>query len=147
LSGLCAVSCSRPQPAPPPTAAAPQADHATGHAPTFTFAAPQPWQSKKEGEPAIPPPDLAQETWRALISQFDPIQVETPKWQPLPAAETVELKMQPTSRYRCIVSPLTVEPVVNGFRTKLKAWRMSRTVMCSGDSWNTWTESSLAVRL
>lgn len=145
LCGLSAASCSRPKPAaPPPTAASASS---TGHAPSFTFVPPQPWQSKKEGVAPVEPPDLSKETWRVIVSQYDPIQFETPKWQPLPAAETVEVKMRPGSPYRCIVSPLKVDPIVNGFRTKLKAWVMVRSVLCSGDGFRTWIESSLTVRL
>lgn len=141
LCCMCAVSCSKP--APPPPAAAPQA---AGHLPSFTFVAPQPWQSKKEGVAPVDPPDLSKETWRIFVSQYEPIQFETPKWQPLPAAETVEVKMRPGSPYRCVVSPLKIEPIANGFRTKFKAWYMERTLLCSGDGFRTWIESKLALR-
>lgn len=142
-------ACSRTPKAdaPQPSAAAPVAPPAAGHVPTFSFVPPQAWQSKKEGVPPVEPPDMAQETWRALVNQNDPIQFETPRWQPLPASETVELKMRPNSRYRCVVTPLQVEAAANGFQTKFKAWKMRRALLCSADDFLTWHESSLFVRV
>ena len=114
--------------------------------PTFTFAAPQAWRSKRDGVAPIAAPDLARETWRALVNQNAPIQAKTPHWQALPAGETVELQMPPESRFRCVVSPLEVTTQANILGTELKAWLFARRVLCSSDDWRTWTESTHRVR-
>jgi hypothetical protein len=116
-------------------------------APSFTFAPPPPWHSKKRGEPPVAAPDLTVETWRAFASQTEPLQKKTPRWQPLEAQRTVELEMPEGSAYRCLVTPLRVEAKANTWGTKLTAWAMERTLLCSSDDYRTWIESTLRVRL
>ncbi len=113
--------------------------------PEVAFVAAQPWQSTREGSEPIAPPPL--ETWRVLVNQHQPHQIETPRWQPLPPRDTVELKMPPGSGFRCVVTPLQVKADANDFGTKLKAWVMTRNLLCSGDGFRRWTEHGHAVRL
>ncbi|MET0387001.1 MAG: hypothetical protein ABW321_13630 [Polyangiales bacterium] len=115
--------------------------------PTFTFQAPQTWRSVRPDAPAVEPPDLAEETWRVLVSQNKPIQRKTPTWQPLPAADTVELQMPEQSGFRCLVAPLVVRSEANTFGTAFKAWVMTRNVLCSSDGFRTWNETGLQVEL
>jgi hypothetical protein len=115
--------------------------------PTFAFMAPQAWHSRKPGVPNAPPPDLAQEVWRVLVNQTKPLQAKTPRWQPLLANQTVELEMPPDSKFRCLLPPLQVESEINAFGTQLKAWLLKRTVRCSSDGWQSWTESAHRVRM
>jgi hypothetical protein len=108
---------------------------------------PRPWHSKKPDAPAVAPPDLTVETWRAFASQTEPLQRKTPRWQTLDAQRTVELEMPQGSAYRCLVTPLRVEAKANTWGTKLMAWAMERTLMCSSDDYRTWIESTLRVRV
>jgi hypothetical protein len=114
--------------------------------PSFTFVAPQAWRSRKPGVAPIEAPDLAQETWRALVTQSQPLQKKTPHWQALPAAQTVELQMQEASAFRCVVSPAEIRPDANTWGNKLKAWEISRSMLCSSDGWHSWTEAIHHVR-
>jgi hypothetical protein len=123
----------------PPSAAAPEPAPAL-KPPERLWKAPQPWQSRKPGTPPIPPPDLAPETWRAFVSQTDPIQIKTPLWQPLAPQDSVDLAMPPGSRFRCNVTPLSITADANDFGTKLKGWTLARTLTCSDDGWRSWTE-------
>jgi hypothetical protein len=157
------LHCTKSEPVPPPAATTPQpsaaaAPRAQGLAaaapPRVEFVAPQPWQaqvqpwqSKKPDLTPVQPPDLAEEVWRAFVSQNEPIQIKTPRWQALPADQTVELQMAEDSHFRCQVTPLVITPEANDFNTKLKAWVMSRTLMCSDDGWKNWTEYSHTVHL
>lgn len=127
-------------------AAKPSADGARPSAPpAVAFAEPQPWQSAREGTEPIAPPPL--ETWRALVSQHKPHQIETPRWQPLPPKDTVALKMAPGSALRCVVTPLQMTADANDFGTKLKAWVLTRSLLCSGDRFRSWTEHVHSVRV
>jgi hypothetical protein len=110
-------------------------------APTFAFLPPQAWRSPTNGALTVAPPDLARETWRVLVSQDRPIQLKTPQWQPLLARATVELQMPSGSAFRCVAPPLEVKSEANAPGTKLKAWRLTRSVRCSSDGWRSWTES------
>jgi hypothetical protein len=76
-----------------------------------------------------------------LVTQNQPLQTKTPLWQPLPASETVALQMPAGSGFRCIVTPVRVSSDANTWGTKLKAWGLARSVLCSGDGWRSWTES------
>jgi hypothetical protein len=139
---LSAVACRSASPQP---SAAP--NHAPPSPPSFTFAPPQPWHSKKPDAPVVAPPDLKLETWRALVSQTEPLQQKTPHWQALDAERTLELEMPPQSAYRCLVTPLRVAAKANTWGTKLLAWAMERTLLCSSDDYRTWIESTLRVTL
>ena len=108
--------------------------------PAVTFVAPSPWKSKAEQPVTVDPPDLAQETWRVLVTQNRPLQVATPRWQSLPAAENVELAMQAGIRFRCMVTAAEVVPDANDFGTKLKGWVLTRYLRCSADGWHSWSE-------
>jgi hypothetical protein len=90
---------------------------------------------------------MAQETWRVLVTQDQPLQRKTPMWQPLPASDTVELKMPEGSHYRCIVPPLQVKAEANGFGSQLEFWHMSRSFLCSTDNFETWSETALYDRI
>jgi hypothetical protein len=144
MSGVALVGCgSRAE-----RGAAPAPTPAPAHEPPkFEFVAPRAWQSKKQGSEPIAPPDLSLETWRVLVNQQQPIQIKTPHWQPLPAKETVELSMPDGSGFRCIVPPLVVTADANDFGTKLKAWLLTRSFICSGDGFRTWTEYEHRVRV
>jgi hypothetical protein len=115
-------------------------------APSAPFVPPEPWQPRGEGEP-IAPPDLEAETWRIQVNQYRPHQRKTPHWQPLPAAQALELQMPPGSGYRCLVQPIEVAPDANDFGTKLRAWLLTRRFVCSSDGFGSWTEYGLSVRL
>jgi hypothetical protein len=142
-----------PQPAAPPTLASAPLSAAKPEAaprlrpPEAAFKAPQPWQSRKKDKPPVPPPDLAQETWRAFVNQNQPIQIKTPVWQLLPPKETVELAMPAVSKYSCVVQPLSIEAEQNDFQTKLKGWLLLRTLLCSDDGWHSWTEYTHGARI
>jgi hypothetical protein len=109
------------------------------------FVAPQPWQAKREGAAPIAPPEL--ETWRVLVNQNQPPQIKTPRWQSLPPTETVELAMPAGSGFRCVITPLQVAADANEFGTKLKAWLLTRHLLCSGDDFRHWTEYVHPVRV
>jgi len=128
--------------------AAEAADSKAPPPPHTAFVAPQPWQSQnKQPVTTVAPPDLAAETWRALVTQNHPLQAPTPHWQALPAAENVELAMQPGVRFRCLVTAVEVAPEADDFNRKLKAWVLTRRLRCSGDGWRSWTEYLHRVRL
>jgi hypothetical protein len=116
--------------------AATQAHDGPPHA---AFVAPASWRPTWGDGPAVAPPDLDAETWRAFVNQYEPIQRDTPTWQLLPARETVALKMPEGSRHRCIVSPLEVSAQADDFGAKLEHWLMVRTVTCSADGFSTWS--------
>lgn len=115
--------------------------------PTFAFQAPAPWRSRHADSAAVDPPDLAQETWRVLVTQDEPMQRKTPTWQPARATETIELQLPPNSRFRCIVPPLEIESQANEFGTALEAWSLARSFLCSNDDFHTWSETILRVRI
>jgi hypothetical protein len=116
-------------------------------APRVAFVAAQPWHSRMGKPIAIDPPDLANETWRVFVNQNQPIQLATPRWQPLPAQDNVEPTMPAGSRFRCLVTPLEIATDANDFGTKLKAWVLTRTLRCSVDGWHSWTEYPHKVRV
>ena len=157
LALACGRSESTPQPsaapapveptapaAAPVQAAAPQPKY---EPPREEFKAPVAWQSRKPGIPPIEPPDVEAEVWRVFVTQNQPLQIKTPKWQTLPPRENVEVAMPEGNGFRCVVSPLSVAIDANDFNTKLKAWVMKRTLTCSGDDWRSWSEYSHSVRL
>jgi hypothetical protein len=113
--------------------------------PAAAFAAPKPWQSTRDGAAPIDPPALP--TWRVLVTQNQPLQATTPLWQRLPPADTVELAMPEQSGFRCVVTPLQVTAEANDFGTKLKAWLLARSVLCSSDGFRGWTEHVHTVAL
>jgi hypothetical protein len=88
----------------------------------------------------VPPPDLTGETWRVFANREQPIQKETPQWQPVPAQLSVELNMPRGSGHRCLVNPVAVAAVPNDWGTKLEGWDLTRKLLCSSDEWRTWTE-------
>lgn len=136
-----AVSAACRSPSPQPSAADRPAP------PSFAFVAPTPWHSKKPDEAPVAPPDLTVETWRVFASQTEPLQKKNPRWQSLEAQRMVELEMPEGSAYRCLVTPLRIEAKANTWGTKLTAWAMERTLMCSSDDYRTWIESTLRVRV
>jgi hypothetical protein len=115
--------------------------------PQASFTPAKPWRSSKDPETSVSPPDPASETWRAFVNQHTPNQRLTPKWQPLPASETVELSMPEGSLFRCVVQPLQTTAQTNDFNTQLIAWSMQREVLCSSDQWQTWTSATHEVRV
>ena len=94
------------------------------------FAAPKPFVPRSGHGSPVAPPDLSQETWRALVNQYRPHQKKTPHWQPLPADQRVELQMPPGHGYRCVVYPLDVTQSTNDFGTELKGWSLRRDMLC-----------------
>ena len=153
---LLALGCQKPADPPPPTAATQQQQALASAAPApppalrppeVPFVAPTAWQSRKPNVPPVPPPDVDAEVWRAFVTQNQPLQIKTPRWQLLPPRETVEVVMPEISKYRCVVTPLSVVSDANDFNTKLKAWVMTRQLLCSNDGWQSWTEDSHTVRL
>lgn len=147
---LALVACDRqkasaPAPAAPAEAAPPQVAVAVQPL-VFKFDEPQPWKARV-GDTTVPPPDLEAETWRVLVSQREPLQRKTPRWQSLPARETVELAMPPGAKFRCMVAPLSVTSEGDDFGKSLEAWHLKRSFHCSADGFMTWTETVLQVRL
>jgi hypothetical protein len=130
-----------------PAALAAQPAAARYVAPITPFVAPQPWRSRRPDLAPVAPPDLMQHTWYAFVEQYEPHQIKTPVWQPLPAAEAAEIEMPPGGTIRCFAQPLKLEPDVNAFGTKLLGWVLSRNIVCSGDGWRSWTEYPHRVRL
>lgn len=132
-------SCGRDKTSEAP-ATEPASSSAKPSPPSTEFVAPQTWKSWREGVEPAAPPNLGQETWRAFANQEEPIQRETPVWQPLVADKVVELHMPAGSSYRCIVNPVEVTPQVNDWGTELRGWELMRKLLCSSDGWKTWTE-------
>jgi hypothetical protein len=150
LSALVALGCgSRTEVAskPPPAVEQNEREQRAGKPPSFTFAPPTAWHSRRAGAPAVEPPDLARETWSVLVNQNAPLQAKTPHWQALPAGETVELQMPEASSFRCIAAPLQVSSHANVLGTELKAWLFERHVLCSSDGWRSWSEAVHRVRV
>jgi len=152
VAACASLGCQKSAEPPPPSAAQPSALTKTEPAPSlrppeFPFVAPAPWQSRKKDAPAIPPPDVDAEVWRAFVTQNEPLQIKTPRWQALAPRETVEVAMPTVSKYRCVVTPLSIVTEANDFGTKLKAWVMTRRLLCSNDGWQSWTEYSHTARL
>jgi hypothetical protein len=81
------------------------------------------------------------------VNQYSPHQIKTPKWQPLPAREVVELAMPPGSTFRCMATALEVKTDANTFGTELRAWLLSRSILCSSDGFRSWTQYPHRVRL
>jgi hypothetical protein len=154
-AALPALSCQKPREPPPPSAATAPAALAKAEPtpppalrpPEVLFVAPTPWQSRKPNTPPVPPPDIDAEVWRAFVTQNEPLQIKTPRWQSLPPRETVEVAMPAISKFRCVVTPLSVVSDANDFNTKLKAWVMTRQLLCSNDGWHSWTEYSHTARI
>src|SRR6185295_17213255 len=91
LSALLALGCgSRTEVAskPAPVAEQNESEQRTSKPPSFTFAPPIAWHSRRAEAPAIDPPDLTRETWSVLVNQNAPLQAKTPRWQALPTGET-----------------------------------------------------------
>jgi hypothetical protein len=82
-----------------------------------------------------------------LVDQYEPHQKPTPEWQPLPAVETVEVKMPEGSGLRCIVPPLQIsaEPEESG--RSLESWFLSREVLCSGDGFRSFSAHPFRMHL
>lgn len=132
--------------APAPVVEKPQPLVAAPKPPVFHFVEPQPWKSS-DGQSVVRPPDLADETWRALVNQTEPMQRKTPHWQSLPARETVELAMPAGSAFRCLVAPLSVRSHGDEYGKHLKAWLLKRAFICSSDDYRTWTETFLQIQV
>jgi hypothetical protein len=115
--------------------------------PIVAFEPPQAWRSRRPDAAPIAPPDLSQHTRYAFVEQYEPHQVKTPIWQPLPASEATEIAMPPGSTFRCIALPLKLEPDANTFGTQLLGWLLSRNIVCSSDGWRSWTDYPHRVRL
>lgn len=107
--------------------------------PVQSFSAPQAWRPTWGDGPAVEPPDLDVEIWRAFVNQFEPMQRETPLWQDLPARETVRLKMPEGNRHQCVVGPVDIAPQPDDFGARLEHWVMQRILSCSSDDFATWT--------
>lgn len=154
LAWLMCAACSGGSPAVPPSAAKsvemklqPLAAGQSYALPTTPFVVPQPWKPTQGKGPAVLPPQAADHTWYVYVEQYEPRQKPTPQWQPLPAAETVEVKMPPGSSLRCIVPPLSIapEPEESGF--SLESWFLAREVLCSGDGFRTFSAHPFRMRL
>jgi hypothetical protein len=137
-------SASAPKPAAKAAAKAPPAP--TGP-PNMTFRAPEAWRSWKDPSVAVAPPDPARETWRVMVQQHRPMQRATPRWQPLPATETVVVAMPKESGFRCVVGPLDVAPEADESGTRLEAWVLRRDLLCSVDGFRSWTEHGHELRV
>jgi hypothetical protein len=145
LAASLAACGTRPEPAPAPAAEpAPQAlsKPEVLAPPRGEFVPPKTWTPTFGKAAPIEPPDVDQEVWRVLVTQTQPLQRKTPLWQSLPPRENVEIAMQPDSKYRCVVLPLEIKAAPDEMNTKLEAWHMTRTFLCSPDGWHTWTEHS-----
>ncbi|MGD8863498.1 MAG: hypothetical protein PVI30_26020 [Myxococcales bacterium] len=75
------------------------------------------------------------------------MQIETPRWQPLPATENVMLEMHPDSRFRCMVTPLSVAAESDDFGRELTGWVLERQLRCSSDRWRSWHAYTHEVRV
>mgnify|MGYP003428973212 FL=1 len=128
--------------APQPSAAVPQYP-----SPTQPFSAPQPWKPTQGDGQAVQPPQASEYTWHALVDQYEPHQKPTPQWQPLPAAETVEIAMPPGSSLRCIAPPLKIEAEPEESGRSLESWQLSREVLCTSDGFHTWNAYAYSMRL
>lgn len=108
--------------------------------PPAAFVPPQAWTSWRDGVKPVAPPDLSKETWRVFANREQPIQRETPVWQPVVADKAVEIRMPVGSAYRCIVQPVEITAQANDWGTELEGWELLRKLLCSADQWRTWTE-------
>lgn len=133
--------------APAPAASPPPPAPVVHAPPSFSYVPATAWVSREDPNITVAPPDPAKETWRVFSDQRKPMQKPTPVWRPLPANETVAVQLQPESGFRCIVTPLEVSSESNDFGTKLKAWILTRKLLCSGDQWRSWTEHPHSVRV
>lgn len=91
-----------------------------------------------QGEP-VSPPDANKEVWRVYAERRSPLQRKTPRWQLAKANEAIEVEMPASSRHRCVLQPLRMKPDTNDYGTELKGWQLHRTLLCSGDGWQTWS--------
>jgi hypothetical protein len=87
------------------------------------------------------------QTWHAYVDQYEPHQRKTPVWQALPADQAVGLEMPLGSHFQCVALPLEVTPQANDYDTELYAWSLMRSVVCSSDGWQHWTEYPQHARL
>jgi hypothetical protein len=115
--------------------------------PTAEYVAARPWTSRTEPSKTHAPPSPSDETWRVLVHQQVPMQIETPRWQRLPATENVVLRMQSDSRFRCLVTPLSVTAESDDFGRRLEAWVLERELRCSSDGWHSWHAYTHQVRV
>lgn len=161
---ICALSCALalgcgPASAPDPAKAKPAATAVEQSArvaprptpapaaPVFEHVPPSTWRSTRKNVPEVAPPPAARESWRALASRTEPIQVKTPSWQTLPPEQSVELAMPEGSAHRCLVTPLSTVAVADDFGVKLQAWVLTRRLLCSSDGFATWTEQGHVLRI
>ena len=137
---LVCAACSAPAQAPARQGSpAPAPPLPTQPLPTQPFEAPKAWTPLRGGGAAVSPPAVSELTWHVLVEQYEPRQKPTPEWQPLPAAETVEVKMPAGSRMRCIAPPLHITPEPNDFGSALESWFLAREVLCSADGFQTFS--------
>jgi hypothetical protein len=115
--------------------------------PRVEYVAPSVWRSTRPGVPEVAPPVAANETWRVLVNQNQPLQKKTPLWQPLSAERSVELAMPEQSAYRCLVTPLASTAHADDFGVKLEAWVLTRSLICSSDGFRSWTEHGHVLRV
>ena len=115
--------------------------------PAIAYVAATTWRSTRPGVPEVAPPVAANETWRVLVNQNQPLQKKTPLWQPLAAERSVELTMPERSAYRCLVTPLASTAHADDFGVKLEAWVLTRSLLCSSDGFRSWTEHGHVLRV
>ena len=88
----------------------------------------------------LAPDELAR---RGLSRTFQNLQI----FFRMTAIENVAVQMRPDSRFRCLVTPLSVEAETDDFGSRLEAWVLGRQLRCSSDGWQTWTAYSHLVRV
>jgi hypothetical protein len=110
-------------------------------APPFEKFELEPWKSPRKGIDPVAPPEGLLTTWRVFVNQERPRQKKNPRWIPLPPREAVTLPMAEDGRFRCIVNPLRVQARPNDDDSGVDAWILTRSVLCSGNGWRTWTDS------
>jgi hypothetical protein len=87
------------------------------------------------------PPEVANELWRVMVVQNEPRQNKNPRWKKLKVDESFDFDMPPGTRFRCLVTPVRFRPWENEISSHVIKWDLLRSIRCSNDGWNTYTEA------
>jgi hypothetical protein len=90
------------------------------------------------------PPEAAKHPWRVMMKQEKPRPKKNPVFRVVKAEEGVEIEMPAGSRFRCVVNPVDYKVMLEEIPLEPEGWTLMRTVRCSSDGWQTWSQAVIA---